>query len=142
MASSSWEALGESFYRRQEIYSMQWSVNALSDYIIAGARWGGPLGKFISCAGACYAILSLFLFCSWRADSFSSFLSSRFLPYLAMIRDDRKPVLLGKSDVSKRKISVYTSAGGLLQTIQVSLLIILSLLMVLSLARGLARGSY
>jgi hypothetical protein len=38
----------------------------------------------------------------------------------AIIRDDKKPVLLGKGGVGKRKISIYTSAGGLLQTIQVS----------------------
>jgi hypothetical protein len=47
MASSNWEALGETFYRRQEIYSLQWSLTDLSDYVIAGARWGGPLGPFV-----------------------------------------------------------------------------------------------
>jgi hypothetical protein len=36
-----------------------------------------------------------------------------------MIRDDRKPVLLGRHPIGKPKISVYSSAGGLLQTIQV-----------------------
>lgn len=43
-ASSSWEPLGDTFYRRQDIYSMQWSIPDLSNLRIAGARWGGPLG--------------------------------------------------------------------------------------------------
>lgn len=43
-ASASWEGLGETFYRRQDIYSMQWAVADLSDYITVGARWGGPIG--------------------------------------------------------------------------------------------------
>lgn len=37
---------GNVFYRTQQIYSMQWSIANLSDYIIAGARYGGPLGMF------------------------------------------------------------------------------------------------
>lgn len=45
-ASASWEALGETFYRRQEIYSMQWStISDLSDYVVAVSKWGGPLGE-------------------------------------------------------------------------------------------------
>ena len=44
-ASASWEALGETFYKRSDVYSMQWSLSDLSDYIVAGARWGGPLGE-------------------------------------------------------------------------------------------------
>lgn len=40
-----------------------------------------------------------------------------------MIRDDRKPVLLGRHAIGKPKISVYSSAGGLLQTIQVRLVL-------------------
>lgn len=43
-ASSRWAALGETFYRREEIYSMQWPLQDLSDYLVAGARAGGPLG--------------------------------------------------------------------------------------------------
>ncbi|KAL8276676.1 hypothetical protein RQP46_010944 [Phenoliferia psychrophenolica] len=77
-ASSSWEALGDTFYRRQEMYAMQWSIPDLSDLRIAGARYGGPL---------------------------------------ASIRDDRKPVLLGRGLLAKPKISIHSSAGGLLQTI-------------------------
>jgi hypothetical protein len=46
-ASSSWEALGTSsdaFYRKDEVYSMLWSNIDLSDYIVAAARYGGPIG--------------------------------------------------------------------------------------------------
>lgn len=51
-ASSSWESLGETWYRRQEIYSMQWSIRDLSDFITVGARWGGPLGELAAgCEG-------------------------------------------------------------------------------------------
>ncbi|KAI5475070.1 hypothetical protein MNV49_001946 [Pseudohyphozyma bogoriensis] len=78
--SASWESLAETFYRRQSIYSMQWSINDLSDYRVAGARWGGPV---------------------------------------AVLRDDRKPVLVSVgSSLGKPKISIYSSAGGLIQTIQ------------------------
>ncbi|KAG8907134.1 hypothetical protein FRB99_005242 [Tulasnella sp. 403] len=41
--TASWEAMddGSVFYRKQEVYTMQWKVKDLSDYIIAGARYGG-----------------------------------------------------------------------------------------------------
>jgi hypothetical protein len=32
------------FYRREEVYTLQWSLRDLSDYIIVGAGSGGPLG--------------------------------------------------------------------------------------------------
>ncbi|KAG8959165.1 hypothetical protein FRC03_008376 [Tulasnella sp. 419] len=40
----SWEPMldGQVFYRKQQIYTMQWDIRNLSDYIIAGARYGGP----------------------------------------------------------------------------------------------------
>lgn len=37
----------------------------------------------------------------------------------ASTRDDRKPVLLGRGSLAKPKISIHSSAGGLLQTIVV-----------------------
>jgi hypothetical protein len=101
-ASASWEALGETFYRRQELYSMQWGgVDDLSDYVVAAARWGGPLG-------GCPRV-------QIRYDTLQ--LTTCIL---AMIRDDRKPVLLGRQQIGKPKLSIYSSAGSLLQTIQVS----------------------
>lgn len=37
----------------------------------------------------------------------------------ALIRDERKPVLLGKHPIGKPRLQVYSAAGALLQTIQV-----------------------
>ncbi|KAF8331517.1 vacuolar assembling/sorting protein VPS16 [Cantharellus anzutake] len=43
--TTTWEANqdGTSFFRRQEVYAMQWSLASLSDFIVAGARRGGPI---------------------------------------------------------------------------------------------------
>ena len=35
---------GNVFYRRQQLYSVQGKFPRLDDYIIAGCRYGGPLG--------------------------------------------------------------------------------------------------
>ncbi|KDQ19047.1 hypothetical protein BOTBODRAFT_28535 [Botryobasidium botryosum FD-172 SS1] len=42
--TASWDAMqdGSVFYRKVEIYSMQWQLSDLSNFIIAGARYGGP----------------------------------------------------------------------------------------------------
>lgn len=37
--------MGETFYKKQDVYSMQWSLNDLSDYVVVGARDGGPIGE-------------------------------------------------------------------------------------------------
>lgn len=44
-AAANWSPLGTTFYRKQSIYSMQWSLASLNDYIVTPARWGGPLGQ-------------------------------------------------------------------------------------------------
>jgi hypothetical protein len=44
-AAANWSPLGTTFYRKQSIYSMQWSLASLDDYIVTPARWGGPLGQ-------------------------------------------------------------------------------------------------
>ncbi|KAG8912790.1 hypothetical protein FRC01_004893, partial [Tulasnella sp. 417] len=42
--TASWEAMdGGVFYRKQEVYTMQWKVKSLSDYIVSGAKYGGPI---------------------------------------------------------------------------------------------------
>lgn len=38
----------------------------------------------------------------------------------ALMRDDRKPVIVGKQSIGKPKIYIYSSAGALLQMIVVS----------------------
>ena len=35
---------GTVFYKRQQLYSIQGKLPNLEDYIIAGCRFGGPLG--------------------------------------------------------------------------------------------------
>ncbi|KAM0787833.1 hypothetical protein ACM66B_003887 [Microbotryomycetes sp. NB124-2] len=42
-ASANWEPLGETFYRKQDVYSMQWNVQDLSDYILSASPNGGPI---------------------------------------------------------------------------------------------------
>ena len=44
--TASWEAMpdGTVFYKRQQLYSIQGKLPNLEDYIIAGCRFGGPLG--------------------------------------------------------------------------------------------------
>lgn len=37
----------------------------------------------------------------------------------AIMRDDRKPTIVGKQQIGKPKISIYSSAGLLMQTIAV-----------------------
>lgn len=46
--TATWEPLqdGQVFYSRKNVYSMQWTVGDLSNYIVAGARFGGPVGQF------------------------------------------------------------------------------------------------
>ncbi|EJD40200.1 vacuolar protein sorting-associated protein 16 [Auricularia subglabra TFB-10046 SS5] len=43
--TASWDAMpgGSAFYRKLSVYQMQWPIRDLSDYIVAGARYGGPL---------------------------------------------------------------------------------------------------
>ncbi|KZP02553.1 hypothetical protein FIBSPDRAFT_609908 [Athelia psychrophila] len=44
--TTSWEAMqdGNVFYRRQQLYSIPGKLPNLEDYIIAGCRYGGPIG--------------------------------------------------------------------------------------------------
>lgn len=92
--SAEWDSLGnagEAFYCRTLLYSLTWQFpgSDLSDYILAGAPNGGPI---------------------------------------ALTRDESKPVLLtaahdgapsSASSGKARRVSVYSSAGVLLQSITV-----------------------
>lgn len=44
--TTTWEALqdGNVFYRRQQVYSIPGKLPHLGDFIIAGCRYGGPIG--------------------------------------------------------------------------------------------------
>ncbi|MBW0462193.1 hypothetical protein O181_001908 [Austropuccinia psidii MF-1] len=41
--SADWDALGDAFYRKQEIYRMAWDVADLSSYRVVGAPFSGPV---------------------------------------------------------------------------------------------------
>lgn len=47
--TTSWEAMqdGNVFYRRQQVYSIPGKLPNLSDFIVAGCRYGGPLGNCV-----------------------------------------------------------------------------------------------
>jgi hypothetical protein len=97
--SAEWDSLGtagDAFYCRTQLYTLTWSFpgSDLSDYIVAGAPNGGPI---------------------------------------ALTRDESKPVLLTAtaagdaaagvpaSSSKTKRVSVYSSAGILLQSITVGL---------------------
>ncbi|KAJ2936767.1 hypothetical protein H1R20_g334, partial [Candolleomyces eurysporus] len=44
--TASWQAMqdGNTFYRRQQLYSVPGKLPELSDYIVAGCQYGGPIG--------------------------------------------------------------------------------------------------
>lgn len=44
--TSTWEAMQDStvFYRKQQLYSIPGKLPNLGDFIVAGCRYGGPLG--------------------------------------------------------------------------------------------------
>lgn len=46
--TASWQAMqdGNVFYRRQQLYSISGKLPNLGDYIVAGCRYGGPLGRY------------------------------------------------------------------------------------------------
>jgi hypothetical protein len=48
----SWDTIENVFYRKDDVYSMLWKISDLSDYLIAGAKCGGPIGEVIA-AGTC-----------------------------------------------------------------------------------------
>jgi vacuolar protein sorting-associated protein 16 len=48
--TASWEAMpdGNVFYRRQQLYSIPGKLPNLGDYIVAGCRFGGPIGACLA----------------------------------------------------------------------------------------------
>lgn len=45
--TAAWEAMqdGNVFYRRQQVYSIPGKLPSLGDFVIAGCKYGGPLGE-------------------------------------------------------------------------------------------------
>ena len=91
---------GAVFYSKHQVYSMQWNVRDLSDFIIAGARFGGPLGE-------CGRI---------RIPNPSN---SSMHVRVALMRDNSKFVAMGRTTFTRPQIQVYSSAGALLMTLNV-----------------------
>ena len=90
----SWEAMqdGSVFYRRHQLYSIPGKLPGdLQDFIVAGCRYGGPIG-------------TTFSGCPWRAPH--SVVS-------ALMRDTSKLVAVNRAApaFSKAQISVYSPAG-------------------------------
>jgi len=78
---------------------MSWNIPDLSDYLFAGARNGGPIGK--SALPSCNPEVA------------------EMVDSTALIRDERKVMLLGKHSPGKPKIHIYTSSGILVNSLTV-----------------------
>jgi len=46
--TSTWDTIQNVFYRKEEVYQMSWNVPDLSDYLVAAAKNGGPIGESTS----------------------------------------------------------------------------------------------
>ena len=46
--TASWQTMqdGSVFYRRQQLYNVQDKFPNFDDYIVAGCKYGGPIGEF------------------------------------------------------------------------------------------------
>lgn len=44
----SWDTIENVFYRREQIYSMAWDFEDLSDFQSAAAKFGGPVGASLT----------------------------------------------------------------------------------------------
>ena len=92
--TASWEALqdGNVFYRRHQNYSIPGKLPNLNDFLVAGCRYGGPLGK--SAIGERSHVL---------------------ITFSALMRDTSKVVALqvGRATpaFAKAQIQVYSPAG-------------------------------
>ena len=81
---------GSVFYRRQQMYSVGGKFPNLADYIIAGCRFGGPLGLFVALS--------------------RPHLSDRIS---ALMRDPSKVVAINRVTpaFTKAQIQIYSPAG-------------------------------
>lgn len=94
--TASWQDMqeGNVFYRRQQVYTLHDKLPNLDDYIVAGCRYGGPIGMYLLYTESVYS-----------------------LHLLAMMRDTSKMIAMGRSVpvFAKNEVRVYSSAGdGLL----------------------------
>ena len=98
--TASWQAMqeGNVFYRRQQCYSIPQKLPDLAEYIIAGCRYGGPIGN-ISSQVPLFGANAL----------------------LAIMRDHTKLLALSRSApaVTKPQIQIYSPAGESLLVLSV-----------------------
>lgn len=85
---------------------MSWDVEDISEYIVAVAKFGGPIGEPLCVRDNCKH--------DQEADCDA----------VALFRDPSKVVLLGKHNVGKPRINIYTAAGGQISSLAVSVLIV------------------
>ncbi|SPC62637.1 related to vacuolar protein sorting 16 [Ustilago sp. UG-2017b] len=76
--TTEWTSLQDTFYRRTELYALNWGIDSLADYVVAASSNGG---------------------------------------LIALVRDPTRLVSLGKASLLKPKVSVYTAAGQLIESI-------------------------
>lgn len=93
------------YERKQEIYPLTWNQSDLSKFMIAAAPYSGPIGKEMSLP-------------TRQTDTCSEYVCL-LLSTTAMIRDDKKVLLLQKQQPIKPTIYMYTASGKLIDQIQV-----------------------
>lgn len=98
--TTTWDTIQDVFYRRQPLYSsLPWPVQDLSDYLVAVGRGGGGHVALLRDER--------------KVVEFS----------VAYGRDDEQVKTTGLGGGGKPKIMVYTAAGGLVATFNVSFLL-------------------
>lgn len=104
-ATAGWEQVEDKYYRKILLYSALWDADFdLSDYIAAGAPYGGALGKQALSQLFFPRVEELILFCA-----------------AALYRDESKIQLQthrGPQNL-KPSIDIYSSAGKLIRQISV-----------------------
>lgn len=107
-ATAGWEQVEDKYYRKILLYSALWNANFdLSDYIVAGAPYGGALGKLAT------SILEIMIF---RSEDIN------IIPWsTALYRDESKLQLQTRRGPqnAKSSIDIYSSAGKLIRQISV-----------------------
>lgn len=96
---ANWEKLGDSFYRKIAVYDAIFEDDVeLENYIVAGAPYGGAIGKVPSWLNLKFVLTRI----------------------LALYRDESKPFRLRDGQGSRSAIDVYSCSGQLINHINVS----------------------
>ncbi|THU80907.1 hypothetical protein K435DRAFT_785256 [Dendrothele bispora CBS 962.96] len=110
--TASWEAMQGSsvFYRRQQLFTLDSKLPNFGEYIIAGCRYGGPIGMTFFYASASTVC--------WDGIPDIGLL-------VAMMRDSTKIIALNRATplFAKSQIQVFSSAGEELLLFSVDMLL-------------------